>query len=73
AGAVLVVKNAGGTEVARFTTDGSGLYRIALAPGAYTVEPQPVAGLMGTPAPQPVTVTPGKLAGLDIAYDTGIR
>jgi hypothetical protein len=73
AGAVLAVKGADGTEVARFTTDGSGLYRIPLPPGAYTVEPQPVTGLMGTPAPQPVNVAPGKLAGLDIAYDTGIR
>jgi hypothetical protein len=73
AGAVLAVKDAGGSEISRFTTDGSGLFRIALPPGAYTVEPQPVAGLMGTPAPQPVTVAPGRLTGVDIAYDTGIR
>jgi len=72
-GAVLVLRDAGGAEVARFTTDASGLFRIALAPGSYTLEPQPVEGLMGTARPQQVTVEDGKLTTLAVTYDTGIR
>jgi hypothetical protein len=70
--AVLVVKR-GDAEVARTTTDGSGLYRIPLAPGDYILEPQPVTGLMGTAAPVPFTVTGSALVPLDVSYDTGIR
>ncbi len=72
-GAVLVVRGVGGTEVARVTTDGSGLFRIDLQPGSYTLEPQPVDGLMGTAAPMPFSVTSGSETHLAVAYDTGIR
>ncbi len=72
-GAVLVVQGEGGSEVARFTTDGSGLFRIPLAPGAYTLVPQAVEGLMGTAAPIPFTVQQGAETWLDVSYDTGIR
>jgi hypothetical protein len=73
AGAVLLVKGAGGVEVARFTTDATGLFRIGLQPGSYTLEPQPVEGLMGTAAPMPFTVNDGSETFLDVVYDTGIR
>jgi hypothetical protein len=73
AGAVLVVKGAGGTEVARFTTDATGLFRIGLQPGVYTLEPQPVEGLMGTASPVEFTVVDGSETFLDLGYDTGIR
>jgi hypothetical protein len=73
ASAVLFVKGADGTEVARATTDASGLFRLALQPGAYTLEPQPVVGLMGTAAPLPFTVVVGAETFLDVAYDTGMR
>jgi len=73
AGAVLIVRGAGDTEVARVTTDASGLYRIGLQPGDYTLEPQPVEGLMGTAAPIPFTVSERSETFLDVAYDTGIR
>lgn len=72
-GAVLVIKDAGGAEVARFTTDGSGLFRIDLAPGDYTLEPRPVPTAMGVAPPQQVTVVAGRLTLLDVGYDTGIR
>lgn len=71
--AVLVVKAAGGTEVARLTTDASGLFRLALQPGDYTLEPQQVRGLMGTPAAIPFTVGSGAETFLDVPYDTGMR
>ncbi len=72
-GAVLVVKDASGNEVARFTTDASGLFRVNLAPGTYTVAAQPVSGIMGTAAPQQVTVAVGNLKMVSLGYDTGIR
>ena len=72
-GAVLVVRDSGETEVARFTTDGSGFYRIALAPGSYTLEAAPADGFMHAPSPQTISVAQGVETALDVAYDTGIR
>jgi hypothetical protein len=73
AGAVIVVRGADGAEVARATTDVTGLYQVALAPGDYTLEAGPVAGYMSAQAPTPLTVTQGAVTTLDVAYDTGIR
>jgi hypothetical protein len=72
-GAVLVIRDASGKEVAKTATDGSGLFRLAVPAGSYTVEPQPVEGLMGTAPAVSVTVTAGRLANVVIDYDTGIR
>jgi len=69
----LVVADQGGKEVARFTTDGSGLFRIPLEPGEYTVQAQPVGGLMGTPGPATAEVQAGSEAWVELDYDTGIR
>jgi hypothetical protein len=74
AGAVLVVTNAAGQEVARVTTDSSGAFKTAVPVGTYTITPQPVDGLMGVAPPVSVTVDanggPGPIA---LEYDTGIR
>ena len=73
-GAVLVVTTADGTEVDRATSDAEGAFAIALAPGAYRLEPQPVEGLMGTPEPIEFSVEWGMLIPeLTVSYDTGIR
>lgn len=72
AGAVLVVRDGKGGEVARVTTDGSGLYRIPLPAGSYTLEPQAMKGLMGTAPATPFTVGSG-LSIVPVSYDTGIR
>lgn len=71
--ATLVVRDAAGKAVTRFTTDGSGLFRMVLDAGEYTVEASPVTGLMGTPGPSTVEVHQGNETWLDLAYDTGIR
>jgi carboxypeptidase family protein len=71
--ATLVVTDASGTEVARFVTDGSGLFRLALDPGEYTVQASQVEALMGTPGPATVEVRQGAETWLDVTYDTGIR
>ena len=72
-GPSLVIRDAAGAEVARLTTDASGAFATTLPAGDYVIEPQPVSGLMGTPAAQPVTVPPGGIATVEIVYDTGIR
>jgi hypothetical protein len=74
AGAVILVLDAGGREVARTTSTASGTYALDLGPGSYTVTAQPVAGVLGTPGPQQVTIpTAGPGPTLDLQYDTGIR
>lgn len=73
AGAVLVIRDASGSEVARVTTGPDGAFLAELKPGGYAVEPQPADGLMGTPGPQSVTVNQGVVSTIEVVYDTGIR
>jgi hypothetical protein len=74
AGAVLVFSDADGTEVARATSAADGTYTVELAPGAYQVTPQPVEGLMGTPALMELEVEAGQpMTELQVSYDTGMR
>ena len=73
AGAVVVIQDVSGAEVARVTTDADGRYVAEVAPGGYVVVAQDVAGLMGKPGPQPATVNAGTTVTVDLAYDTGIR
>ena len=73
-GAVLVVSNAAGAEVARVTSQQDGTFVLELAPGSYRMTPQPKQGLMGTPAPVDFEVAAGQpLTELQVSYDTGIR
>lgn len=72
-GAVLVIRDVSGTEVARVTTGADGTFFADLAAGGYVVEPQAVEGLMGTAGPQSVTVNDGVASTIQIGYDTGIR
>lgn len=72
-GALLVVRNAAGAEVAQVRTSDDGSFSVSLAPGTYTIVPQAVEGLMGTAPEVSVIVVDGPVADLDIAYDTGIR
>lgn len=72
AGAAIAILDASGHEVARVTTDADGRYAVTLPAGPYTVEPQPVQGLMRTPGTVAATVSSG-YATVDLAYDTGIR
>lgn len=72
-GAVIVVEDASRAEVGRVVTSADGTFAITLAPGAYTLVPQPVEGLLGTAESQEVVVADGPVTGIDFAYDTGIR
>jgi hypothetical protein len=74
AGAVLVILNEAGQEVARVTSAEDGTFAVALAPGAYRIVPQAVEGLMGTAEELEVRVEVGEPAAeVAIVYDTGIR
>ena len=72
-GAVIVVTDSGGTEVARGTTGSDGQLIIAVAPGGLLVVPQPVDGLLGTAPVVTVTVAAGQTLRVTADYDTGIR
>jgi hypothetical protein len=73
--AVLVIETAASSrEVMRVTTAQDGRFSIALAPGAYRLVPQPVAGLMGGARPVDFQVEAGQSTPpLEVSYDTGIR
>jgi len=72
AGVTIVVLTAAGNEAARTTTDASGYYAVTLPAGPYTIEPQPVEGMVHGSPTVPVTVGEG-VTTVDIPYDTGIR
>ena len=73
-GAVLVITDAAGQEVARATTGPDGHWTASVPAGTDTITPQPVQGLLGTARPVSVTVTAGSVpAAIHIGYDTGIR
>jgi len=72
AGATLLIRDDGGTVVAKLTTDENGRFEVALPAGSYRIEPQPVTGLMGTA--RPIDVTVGSVfETVNVDYDTGIR
>ena len=72
AGATVHVFDATGLEVATLETDLTGAFVVALPPGQYRVQADPVAGLMGTAPPVDVAVGAGQ-ALVQLTYDTGIR
>lgn len=71
-GVTVLVLTATGTEAGRTTTDENGFYAFALPSGPYTLEPQPVEGMMRGPGPIDVVVEDAVVT-VDIPYDTGIR
>lgn len=71
-GAVLVVLDRSGRELARVVSDATGRFVTELSAGSYTLQPQPVDGLLGTAPAQDFEVA-DTLVELDVSYDTGIR
>ena len=69
-GTVRATSAGGGVD--ETSTDSDGSYRLALAPGTYTVTP--VVQGDGPPSVRPVTVTVGStMQQLDLQLDSGIR
>jgi len=73
AGAVIIIRDTSGKEIARVTTANDGTYVAEVPAGNYVIEPQPVQGLLGTPGPTSVAVNKGATSLVDVGYDTGIR
>lgn len=72
--ATIVVRDAAlGLEVTRFTSDSAGMFRAALLPGTYVLDPQPNDCCIGGASPQTIEVQTGQFTTVVIAYDTGIR
>ena len=72
-GATIVIRDGAGRQVAVAISGADGGYFVSLPPGEYVVDPQPVQGLLGTPARQEATVTAGTKTDVALDYDTGIR
>jgi hypothetical protein len=73
AGAEIVARDASGRIVLHALTGPDGSFFLPLVPGKYTIEPQPVEGMMGTAQPVTVQVTAGPPLEMNLDYDTGIR
>jgi hypothetical protein len=72
ANAAFVVESEKG-EVASFTTDNEGRFRIPLAPGHYRVSIKGKKGGIGRFGPFEVDVVPGKMTNVQWQCDSGIR
>ncbi len=72
ANAAFVVESEKG-EVASFTTDNEGRFRIPLAPGHYRVSIKGKKGGIGRFGPFEVDVVPGKMTNVQWECDSGIR
>jgi hypothetical protein len=60
--------------VATFHSAADGSYRVALAPGNYTVRPEPDVPIIDpTSQARMVTVEPGGWTTADLVFDTGIQ
>jgi hypothetical protein len=72
ANTAFVVENQKG-QVASFTTDDQGHFRISLSPGHYKVSIKGKKGGIGHFGPFEVDVVPGKMANVQWECDSGIR
>jgi len=61
-----------GQAIAHIATDPIGRFRVALAPGEYTLKPDST-GRLPFAKPQTVVVSPGQFTQVLIRYDTGMR
>ena len=73
ANTTFVVENGKGAEVASFTTDEQGRFRVPLAPGHYTVSKKGKKGGIGHYGPWDVYVRADQMTRVTWECDTGIR
>jgi hypothetical protein len=71
--ATFVVENEKGAEVASFTTDDQGRFRVPLTPGHYTVSKEGKKHGIGHYGPFDVVVLAGRMTKVEWECDTGIR
>jgi hypothetical protein len=73
ANVTFVVENEKGTEVASFTTDDQGRFRVPLTPGHYTVSREGKKRGIGHYGPFDVVVLASRMTRVEWECDTGIR
>jgi Carboxypeptidase regulatory-like domain len=73
ANATFVVENEKRVEVASFTTDDQGRFRVPLAPGHYTVSKKGTKSSIGRYGPWDVDVRADQLTRVTWECDTGVR
>jgi len=73
ANATFLVENEKGAEVASFTTDDQGRFRVPLTPGHYTVSKEGKKHGIGHYGPFDVDVVAGRMTNVQWECDTGIR
>jgi hypothetical protein len=71
--ATFVVENEKGAEVASFTTDDQGRFRVPLTPGHYIVSKEGKKYGIGHYGPFDVDVVAGRMTNVQWECDTGIR
>lgn len=71
-GAEIIFVDGAGNSVSRASSDADGRFSISLPPGRYTLNPQPVQGLLGTAATQVILISNANVE-VTLRYDTGIR
>jgi len=73
ANATFVVENEKGAEIASFTTDDQGRFRVPLTPGRYTVSKEGKKPGIGHYGPFDVDVVAGRMTKVQWECDSGIR
>jgi len=73
ANATFVVEDEKGAEVASFTTDDQGRFRVPLTPGHYAVSKEGKKHGIGHYGPFDVDVVAGRMTNVQWECDTGIR
>ena len=73
ANVTFVVENEKGAEVASFTTDDQGRFRVLMTPGHYTVSREGKKHGIGHYGPFDVDVVAGRMTNVQWECDTGIR
>ena len=73
ANVTFVVENEKGAEVASFTTDDRGRFRVPVTPGHYTVSKEGKKRGVGHYGPFDVDVLAGQMTRVEWECDTGIR
>jgi hypothetical protein len=72
--ATITVLDSRGKTVVQFQTDEGGNFKVPLAPGEYTLQPETPEGM---PYPfadrQDLSVLPGGFTSIIVSYDSGIR
>jgi hypothetical protein len=72
--ATIVVRDAAGHEVARTRSGADGLFKVDVAPGAYTLVGLNIgSSMLPRPIPTTATVTSGSYVSVKVEYDSGIR